>query len=329
MKEICLHEVKDWTLRHNGQTNLIGWSETNTYYIDENLTNFRLWDFSSDCQIHWSGEDGEIANYPTGRNEDIAALYANDEFDWSSSLLVPSIPDFDMEAIDAENSQIEKLFRQFVPVILNPDDIILDFDNGELNLTEYAGTFECVFQCKINNNLLELAIVSKNTCFCIGYETIDVALEVVDHDSNLEPEDYVSVFHLDPEAGHNFGYKFWQAVNYPTFFHLFEDWFNIVSEIPHDRMSTKTPSKCLEFCKNQDFEIAILHHNNSIDTNNTDNFDCLCLYSQFIKFTLQDLASDSIQKYYKYWCPDLDGPCTQDDSNLKSNFFQNQQQHHY
>ena len=301
-------------LSHHGiQTNLIGWSVTNTYYVDENLTKFRIWDFSGDCQIHWP-ENSIGANYPTGRNIETAALYANYEFDWSS-LIIPSVPDFDTEIIDAENNQIEKLFRQFVQVILDPDDIILDLENGELNLTEYAGTFECVFQCKINNDdSLELAIVSKNACFCTGYETIDGVLEVVDYDSNLEPDDYVSVFHLDPEAGHNFGYKFWQAVHYPTFFHLFEDWFDIVSEIPHVNTSMETPSKCLELCNDHDFEIAILH--NSI--NDTDNFDCLCLYSEFFKFTMQDLASTSIEKYYKHWCPDLDGPCTQDDSNLSS-----------
>lgn len=40
-------------------------------------------------------------------------------------------------------------------------------------------------------------------------------------------------------------------------------------------------------------------------------FECICLHSEFYKFSMQDLSSDCAQPNGNtlFWCPDIDGPC--------------------
>ena len=160
-----------------------------------------------------------------------------------------------------------------------------------------------------------MAIIGDDKCYCTSYSTHDVVLELFENSLDNPCDDnitmdcgssaYVSIYHVHEEFGHNFGYKFWQAVQFPTF----NDYRVMLKETPHETKITNSSSECLSFCKmNGEFEIAIFRYIKFGFDEGETGFECFCMYPQFYKFSMQDIASET-NHIYKHWCPDLDGPC--------------------
>ena len=275
-------------------------------YVNPSLTKFRIWDFGGDCHNAMYPDKP----YPIGRhNRKSVAIYIQSDFNWKD-MIIPSQANFDYGL-----NPIDKLFKQFVQVLVQPKDIILQ--EGDLNLTNlYAGKYACVSQCHSNNekNTLDLAIISNDICYCTSYDALDKVLDVVPFDTNDDtcPDDpnsycgsdgYVAVYHIDLQFGFNSGYKFWQAIQYPAF----NDYKDKLEYVPNAQKITNSSSECLIFCEQNDFEIAILL-NVEGDDDEEGNFDCFCMYPELYKFLIQDIAISEM-KFFNHWCPDLDGPC--------------------
>ena len=286
-------------------------------YINPDTTRFRIWDFFGRCHIefHTTNETFPIG-IPVGSNTSIpyipvVSLYVEPGFNWTS-LIIPAVADFDQK--DFIESTIDRFFHQFVEVLgLGEDNIILSDDDMNLTDSNLNGYFECVTQCRNLSHTSDLILVHSNFCYCTTYEAIPNILQINPGEYHQCPNNpnmscggmgSTTVYHLNPDFGSdsNFGYKFWQAIQYPAFYNYQTIMNN--SEIPYASISTiDSASRCLGFCKEDDFEIAIISASDTDDDDDT--FECFCMYPEFYKFTWQDISIHKLD----YWCPDLDGPC--------------------
>ena len=110
-------------------------------YIDP-ASKFRIWDFGGDC--HNTLYSNFINVYPVGKNQKSLALYIKPGFEFKN-MIVKSTPYFDGDIND-----IDKLYKQYVPIKLENWNYILQTDDLDLSV-EYGGNFECLNQCRIQS----------------------------------------------------------------------------------------------------------------------------------------------------------------------------------
>ena len=314
----CLLEsvLEPFKIVDNSQTEVLAVYAGDSYEIIPFYVNasakFRIWDFAGrDCHASIYGNQDFL--YPVGKGlqggggVQAVAIYVEPGFDFTD-MIMPSEPNTLEE--DPSNS-IDILFKDYVKVKLSPEDIIINFDDGDLEIVQ-PGKYKCIEQCRIFGALLDLAIVSKDVCYCINYSTLeDKVLKLNDEPDSPCPdnasmdcgtEEYVTIYHINQtEFSQNQGYNYWQTIQYPTYNGYSKDQY---MEVPHALKTFSTPSQCLSFCKDSsEYEIAIIRNVEA------DEFECFCMYPQFYKFTIQDVTSKD-GSATKYWCPDLHGPCS-------------------
>ena len=293
----------------------------NATYVNPN-TRFRIWDFFGRCHINFHTTNPIFPiGIPAGSpNEQVyfpgVSLYVKPGFDWTT-LISPSVADFDQK--DFNESTIDRFFHQFVEVLhLGIDDINPNEDDMNLNEPNFIGHFECVNQCRKRSPTSDLALINSDLCYCTTYQTIPSVLQISkfpyhqcrDNTSMSCGDGSTTVYHLNPDFGSesNFGYQFWQAIQIPTFYNYKTIMSN--SDIPYKSNTTYSANRCLSFCKEDDFEIAII---SKTGINANDTFECFCMYPEFYKFTWQDISKEGLEG----WCPDLVGPCVPFDDEKK------------
>ena len=272
------------------------------------LNNSHIWDYSGNCHTRLY----QNTSFPIGHsvggdmNSFSVAVYCKDITYCQGQLQTSNQNTGNVGLIDLTFRQNKCIHAADLTDFPDP---VSDTDLS----VEHGGKFSCVDACRNATGEYVLAVVDETNCYCTTYgDAFPNVMEDRFNDCHPCPDNdnftcgkqnLYSVYHTKDDFGVNAGYKYFQCVNAK----LYNDPKELLDPNLIQVNSVETATECLTNCKAGGFGIVFLNR-----IMETGLLECTCIKEHFYSFAMQDLSSNcliSIKDSSFWWCPDLDGPC--------------------
>ena len=272
------------------------------------LNNSHVWDYSGNCHTRLY----QNTSFPIGHsvggdmNSFSVAVYCKDITYCQGQLQTSNHNTGNVGLIDLTFRQNKCIHAADLTDFPDP---ISDTDLS----VEHGGKFSCVDACRNATGEHVLAVVDETNCYCTTYgnafpnvmeDKFTDCKPCPDNDNfTCGKQTMYSVYHTKDDFGVNDGYKYFQCVNAK----LYNDPKELLDPNLIQVNSVETATECLTNCKARDFGIVLLNR-----IMETELLECTCIKEHFYSFAMQDLSFDcliAIKNSTFWWCPDLDGPC--------------------